>query len=134
MDYQVVKVTPDNIRNALKQAFPAIREVNGKLRVPSDIIPEFCTKHTFIRKVEKLADGYKRKADKCDQLVYDLSFYRGEFDPEANGYKVNGIVPKTLFDKGRNAGLIYSIRFKSIMLEDAPEGILYWFINEEVAL
>lgn len=134
MGYQVIKVTPKNIYDTLIREFPAVREINGKLRVPETIVPEFCARHAFIRKIERMADGYKRKNAECSQLLYDLSFYRGDFDTETNGYRVNGIVPKTLFDKGRNAGLIFSIRFKSVLLEDTPEGVLYWYISEEVSI
>lgn len=134
MAYQVVKVTPNNIRKTLLQEFPAVREMNGKLRVPTGIVQDFCKRHIFIRKVDRLAGGYKRKDTNCDQLFYDLAFYRGDFDVEVNGYRVNGIVPKTLFDKGRSEGLVYSVRFKSEMLEESPEGILYWYIHEKVSL
>lgn len=134
MKYIFVKITPQRIRDTVMKLSPDTVEVKGKVRVHIDKVNEFNTTYAYVRRIELLSDRHKKFKGEYTQLLYDLSFYRGDFDTEVNGYKVETIIPKVLFDKAKDCGLIFSVRFKSALFEDKPEGVLFWYIHEQVSL
>ena len=131
-----VKITPLDIKKKLLELFPEAKEVIGKdlVAIPNEIIEEFNIKHCYLRKIKQFQDKQVKKTDKEYDVLYELSFYRGEFDPEVNGYKIETVIPKVLFDRARKENLVFAVRFKSVLLEDKPEGVLFWYVNEKVSL
>lgn len=133
---EYIKVTPSDIRKKLLDMFPEVKEIKGNclLSVPSKILDKFNEQHAYLRKIKQFKDKQRKRAGKDYDVLYELSFYRGEFDPEVNGYKVETIIPKVLFDRARKEDLVFAVRFKSAFLEEKPEGVLFWYINEKVSL
>lgn len=133
---EYIKVTPSDIRKKLLELFPEVEEVKGKelLSVPNKMLKDFNEQHSYIRKIKQFKDKQVKRASSDYDVLYELSFYRGEFDPEVNGYKVESIIPKVLFDRARKEDLVFAVRFKSVVLEDKPEGVLFWYVNEKVSL
>lgn len=135
-DYMMLKVTPKAIRNKLLNKFPDVILVENPsfLKYPSEYDLEIRIYNRWIRELKRLEDSHQRYVGGVALPLYDLTFYRGEFDSAVNAYKVTSKIPRVLFERARKEGWVFPVRFKSVLLEENPEGVLFWYINESVSL
>lgn len=134
--YTLLKVSPPDIRNKLLSRFPFIEDdaASVSLRFPRSLLDDVKSYLLWLRELKRVQDRHRRFSKGMSKVMYDLSFFRGEFDAEVNAYRVDGIIPRSLFEQARLDGLVFAVRFKSVLLEEHPDGVLFWYIREDVSL